>query len=457
MSVSLFEMQFPAVDRRPVVCRFDGGEMTSDAGLLALSQADRKLRLTERLSSQIADPREPGKVRHPVLTMLRERIFAIAAGYADANDLDALCRDPALLLSCAKPLRTARSDSRSDSRLASQPTMSRFENEIEPADIERLTEVMAEVTVEQLPGGTRSVILDVDATDDPCHGQQELQFFNGYYDAHCFLPLYLHVTGDERSGGDGVERLMSVLLRPGNAGAKDGLFEMLERAIRLLRKRFPTVGITLRADAAFGDGETLTFCEKHGLGYSLGLKGNPRLHREVEWMAESILSVSETLGIDEKDYTSFSYQAEPWERARRVVAKVETVRATLNIRYILTSRPCQQPERAYRFYCGRGDQENRIKEMKLDLNAGRTSCHAFDANQMRLLMHAAACVLWRAVQDALRGTCWANKQIATLRLMLVKVAARVEQSCRKVWLHLPTSCPYQELWRYLHSRLTVTA
>lgn len=444
MSDSLFDYEFPAVGGKRVVCRFDGGEMTSDAGLLFLAQADRKLGLAERLASQIVDKREPGKVRHQVADLLRERIFAIAGGYEDANDLDQLCRDPALLLSCGKPI---------GSTLASQPTLSRFENVVETKDLFCLAETLARIVIEQLPADTSSVVLDVDATDDPCHGQQELEFFNGYYDTHCYMPLYLHVTAVERSGGDGVQRLMSALLRPGNAGAKDGLFGLLERAIRLLRERFPSAAITLRADGAFGDGETLTFCEKHGLAYSLALRGNKRLERETAWMADQIVADAEALGTDQREYVSFHYQAQPWERPRRVVAKVETVGGKLNVRYVLTSRPCQQPERAYQFYCERGDQENRIKEMKIDLAAGRTSCHRFWANQFRLLLHAAACVLWRAVQDVLQGTCWANKQIGTLRLMLVKIGARVLRSCRRIWLHLPTSCPYQGLWRYLHQRL----
>jgi len=439
MSDSLFDMSFPAVGHRPVEVRFDGGQITSDAGLLMLSAADRKLGLSALLAEQIVDTREAGKVRHEVSDLVRERLFAIAAGYEDANDLDQLCRDPALLLSCGKPL---------GNELASQPTVSRFENAIGRKDLFCLAETLAWIVVRQLPSDTRTVVLDVDATDDPCHGQQELELFNGFYDRHCFVPLYLYVTGE-----DGIQRLMATLLRPGNAKATLGLFGLLRRAVRLLRERFPAVAITLRADSAFGHGKVLDFCERHGLAYSLALAGNERLQAQTEWMAEQVVADHCALGTDQREYMAFRYQAKSWKQSRRVVAKVETVNGKLNVRYLLTSRPGQKPERAYAFYCERGDRENRIKEMKIDLAAGRTSCHRFWANQFRLLLHTAACVLWRAVQDALAGTSWANKQIGTLRLMLVKVGARVVQSCRRIWLHLPSSCPHQGLWRHLYERL----
>jgi hypothetical protein len=460
MSGSLFEMQFPAVSvsgkgnsgkgnsGKAVVARFDGGEMTSDAGFLLLREADDKLRLTQRLAESIVDKRQASKVVHSALDLLRERIFAIAAGYEDTNDLKYLSRDPALQVSCDKHVGHV---------LGSQPTQCRFENEAQTTDLLCLAETLAQVVVEQLPSRTRSVVLDVDTTDDPCHGQQELQFFNAYYDEHCFHPLYLHITAEAGiggiGGGDGVQRLMAAMLRPGNAGAKKGLFGLLYRAIKLLRHRFPSVKIHLRADGAFGDGEVLDFCEEYGLSYTLGLRSNAVLRRCTEELEAEIVEDTEIWDEDQRDYEAFRYRAGPWSRARRVVAKVETVQGKLNVRYVLTSRPRQDPERVYAFYCGRGDQENRIKEMKLDLAAGRTSCHGFWANQFRLILHTAACVIWRAVQDALRATCWAALQIGTLRLMVVKIGARVVETSRKIWLRLPTSCPYQTLWRHLWGRL----
>ena len=219
------------------------------------------------------------------------------------------------------------------------------------------------------------------------------------------------------------------------------------------RTRFEDIEITLRAYGAFGDREVLGFCNRHKLGFSLGLKGNERLRSETADLAEDVLAKMEETRTDQRTYTSFMYKAGSWKHEERVVAKVETVRGTLNIRYLLTSRPYQKAERAYAFYCVRGDSENRIKEMKIDLAAGRTSCQLFLSNQFRLILHAAACVLWRAVQDALAGTTWANRQIGTLRRALVKVGARVVQTVRKIWMHLPTSCPHKGIWRYLHGML----
>src|SRR5580700_7945954 len=258
-------LSFPLLPRKQICANFDGGEMTSDAGLLFIAQADRKLRLIEQLAAQIWDPREPGKVRHSIEDLLRERIFALAAGYEDANDLDTLKSDPALLLSCGKPVGEGEA-------LASQPSLSRLENRVDSKDLFCLAHELARIVIAQLPSHTRKVVLDVDATDDPCHGQQELELFNGYYDTHCYLPLLLHITAE-----DGRQRLVSALLRPGTAGATVGLFGLLSRVIAHLRRRFPQIAITLRADGGFGNADVLAFCEQHKLSYVLGLPGNPRL------------------------------------------------------------------------------------------------------------------------------------------------------------------------------------
>jgi hypothetical protein len=440
MADSLLEMQFPSVGAKPVVCRFDGGEVTSDAGLLLIAEADRKLGLSEKLAAHILDRRQPGKVAHTTIDLLRERIYAIAAGYEDANDLDALGADPALLTACGKgPC--------GDEVLGSQPTISRFENSVDRKDLLCASMALAEIVIGQLAANTKKVVLDVDATDDPCHGQQELEFFNGFYDEHCYIPLYLYVTGQ-----DGRQRLLAAMPRPGNASSKVGLFATVRRAVDLLRARFPKVRITLRADSGFGDGEVLSFCEAERLSYVLGLSSNQRLRELSTYSEERVASRAQKLGADVRRYTAIRYAAKSWERERRVICKAETVHGKLNVRYVVTDR-ASKPESVYRFYCQRGDRENRIKEMKIDLASGRTSCHRFWANQFRLLLHTAASVLMSMLQEAASGTRLQNAQAGTLRLKLIKIGARVQASCRRIWFHLPTSCPMQDVWSHVHQRL----
>ena len=443
MNNSLPELVFPSVGNREIVARFDGGDLTSDAGVLLVAQADRKLGLTKAMAQVVVDRRQSSKVRHRFEEVLSERVYAIACGYEDANDLDRLKDDPALKVACGRRPH-------SQPALASQPTISRLENAVNSKDLLRMALAMGKRVIAQLPGDTREVVLDVDATDDPCHGQQEFEFFNGYYDNHCYLPLLLHVTGP-----DGKQRLLASLLRPGNASYKDGLFGMLGRAVVLLRDRFPQVRIILRADAGFGYADTLAFCESQKLSYVLGLRSNKRL---------SVLSTAVQIDTCLKykwegdgcvEYGEFEYKAGSWPHLRRVIVKAEITQCKLNPRYIVTNMK-ETPEQAYRYYCQRGDRENRIKELKLDLSSGRTSCHRFMANQLRLLMHTAACVLLYTLQEAAAGTQWVTAQAGTLRLRVLKVAARVVESCRKIWFHLASSYVDKRTWAHLNRRLSET-
>jgi len=442
MGDSELDLVFPSVGSKEVVGRFDGGDITSDGGFLLLGEADRKAGLTESMTEAISDKRQQSDVDHTVWDVLRERVYGIAAGYPDANDMNTMRKDPALKTVCGR-LPGSGMD------LASQPTISRIENAGSRRDLMRVGMAIARSVISGLPADTKEVIIDVDPSDDPCHGQQEFEFFNAYYGEHCYVPMFFHITGS-----DGRQRLVSAVLRPGNASPTKGLFGVLRRVVKLLRARFPEVRIILRGDSAFGIGEVIEFCEDMGLDFVLGLRGNIRLHTlstpvqmdaalKYKWEGDGCL-----------EYGEFEYKASPWKRHHRVIVKAEITRGELNPRFVVTSLAKETPQEVYGFYCGRGDQENRIKEMKLDLSSGRTSCHKFLANQFRLLLHTAACVLMGVLQRALEDTKWAQAQVGTIRLRLLKVGARVVETCRKVWVRLPSAFPEKEAWSHLHGVLS---
>lgn len=434
------DLLFPAVNGREVAVGFDGGDITSDAGLLLLGLADRRLGLTEAMSKCIRDTRQRGKVRHGIDEIVRERVLAIAMGYEDANDLDVLGSDPALKSACGRLPS-------SGANLASQPTISRVENMPSGKELMRAGVAMARKVVSQLSSETSRVIIDVDPTDDPCHGQQEFEFFNGHYDEHCYLPLHVHLTGD-----DGRQRIVGSVLRPGNSPATRGIASILKMVARLVRERLPRVQIILRADSAFGVCDVLNLCDDLGIDYVLGLSANNVLHRLSTALQMDACLKYGWEGNGAREYGELVYRARTWRCERRVVVKAEVTCGELNPRFVVTSLK-MSPQESYEFYCARGNQENRIKEIKLDLSSGRTSCHRFLANQFRLLLHTAACVLMGVLQEACSGTQWAKAQVGTLRSRLLKVGARVVQSCRKVWFHLPSSFPEEKTWRHVRAVL----
>lgn len=446
MSDSRLALDFPAVSGKVVTGRFDGGDITSDSGLLLLSEADQKIGLVSALSGVIADKRQSSKVRHALPTLLSERIFAIACGYEDTNDLDTLCNDPALKLACGRAPQ-------SDPALASQPTLSRLENCVSKKDLVRMGRALASCVVDQLPSGTKQVVIDIDAMEDPCHGQQEFEFFNAFYDSHCFLPLLLYVTDET-----GRQRLMAVLLRSGKPG-NAGVHGLIRRAVSILRERFPNLEIVLRADAGFGNDKVLRLCGDLKLSYVLGLSGNRRLHTlstSTQMQACCKYTFEKEAWKEEgvcREFNAFEYKAGSWDKKRTVVVKAEITQGKLNPRFVVTDIHKDSPEQAYYYYCARGDRENRIKEFKLDLAGGRTSCHRFLANQFRVLLHTAAAVLMGVIQEAAATTQWAAAQAATIRLRLLKVGARVVETARRIWVHLSSSYPNQSAWHTIHQAI----
>jgi hypothetical protein len=429
--------------KKEIVADFSGGSLSSDGGHILLGQADRKLGLTAKLAECIKDSRDSRKVKQSTRDMLVQRIFGIACGYEDCNDFDELRSDPMLKLSADR-------DPVSGEDLASQPTLSRLENSVTARELFLMEGVLASLFIERHEGSPpRRIVLDADATDDPTHGQQEFEFFHGYYDCHCYLPLLVYATAD-----DGEQELLAAVLRPGNVHAGHRVVSVVRRIVSRLVAAFPQTEIVFRGDAGMALPEVYDWCEDAGILYVISLPKNSRLLGLAEEYLYDAEATYEETGEKVRSFGEFSYAAETWRHERRVVVKAEVAGKGENPRFVVTNIGGPDAEDIYEFYIDRGDVENRIKELKGDLLSGKTSCHRFLANQFRLLLHAAAFVLVQAIRKALWGTELAAAQAATIRAKLLKVGARVKETTRRVWVKLPTSYPYQRAWEIILTRLT---
>lgn len=419
----------------PLLAAFDGGRLTSDGGLPWLAEADAALRLCESLSSCIPDWRR-GPVHHPLVTLLRQRILQIACGYEDQDDADTLRTDPLLKLVCGRL-----PDSGAD--LASQPTLSRLENAITRPTLERLATVLVELYVRERGrnGPPHHILLDLDGTDDPAHGQQEGVRYHGYYRQHMYHPL-LVFDGD-------TGHLITAVLRPGTAHASRLVVLVLRRLLRRLRQAWPQVVVEVRADSGFASPRLYAFLEAQRLPYTIGLVPNPVLEAlAAPLLAEAQAQSEAAGGAKVRLATEAVYQAGSWPHPRRVVYKAEALAAGPNTRFVVTTQP-YEPLAVYDAYVDRGQAENFIKDFKNALGADRLSDHRFLANQFRLLLHAAAYWLMHTLRTWLAGTEASVYQFDTLRLRLLKIAGRVCQLATRVWLHLAASHPSEPLWRHL--------
>jgi DDE family transposase len=430
-------LPFARVGPQAVVADFQGGRLTTDAGALLLRETARKLGLFEALNAVIPDPREPALVIHDQDAMLAQRITAIALGYEDLNDHQTWRSDPALQV-------VAGCEPTEGKPLASPPTLCRLENRINRRTLVRMAAVLVDQFIAAHPTPPAALILDFDATDDPVHGKQESRFFHGYYDQHCFLPLYVF-CGDE---------LLVAYLRPSNIDASKHARAILKLLVRTLRAAWPDVKITIRGDSGFCRWRLMRWCDSHGVGYVLGLAQNPALLREARPWTDAARWLCAWTGQPQRLFGTFAYAAETWDRRRRVLVKAEHTAKGANPRFVVTNVPGDAQELYEDVYCQRGEMENRIKEQQLELFADRTSCHRFLANQFRVLLSSAAYVLMQALRrTALAGTELAQAQVGTIRLKLLKVAAWVVVSVRRVLFHLASSYPYQALFRQVAERL----
>jgi hypothetical protein len=436
---------FKGLSKKSLVVRFDQEHATSDGGAILLKGCDERLGLSATLARLLHDQRQPNKVRHTFLELLRQRLYAIACGYADGNDAARLGEDPMFkLLLDRDPLL--------GSTLASQPTLSRFECAVGPKELLRLSEALADCVIERhrrrKKRGVQRITIDLDPTEDPTHGGQQLTFFNGFYDTWCYLPLAGFLTFDEEPD----QYLFCYALRPGNAVAKQGCLGILKRLLPRLRRAFPKAKIRIRLDAGFTGPELYEFFEAQRMEYVVCMSKNDTLMRHAEPLLEPIRQAVAANVEQLPAYGEVRYQANSWKRARRVIIKAAVTchpgrEPKDNPRFIVTNIR-GWPQRIYeQIYCARGDIENRIKELKEGLQIDRTSCTTFHANQLRVLMTAAAYVLMQELRIKARRTSCARAQVSTLRLRLLKIGAWVETSVRRIVLHLPTTTVYADDWR----------
>lgn len=414
---------------------FDGGRVTSDGGLPWLEAADAWLGLCPALAAQIPDWRR-GPVRHALVTLVRQRIFQIACGYEDQDDADSLRSDPLLKWVCGRLPETGPD-------LASQPTLSRMENAVDWRTCYRLAIALGELYLRERErdGLPRHLVLDLDGTDDPTHGQQEGSAYHGYYRQHMLHPLLIF---DGETG-----QLITAVLRPGNTHGSAGMVAVLKRVVRALRARWPGVTIELRMDSAGAVPAIYAWCEAEGIAYTIGLITNPRLSAlAAPLVAEAQRQRGASGAAKVRLLGETTYQAATWAQPRRVIIKAEALPKGPNTRFVVTTRP-DPPAALYDWYVARGETENWIKDLKAACFADRLSDHRFWANQFRLLLHAAAYWLLDTVRRWVRAMQGDRLQLDTLRLRLLKIGGRVYELRDRVRLRLAASHPGQPLWDHL--------
>jgi hypothetical protein len=429
---------------KPVVAQFDVTHASTDGGAVLLKALDTTLGLTARLAACVPDRRDPTKVQHDLLDLLRQRVFGLACGYADGNDAARVAHDPIhTLLLDRDPL--------SGPALASQPTLSRFENALGPKTLYRLGTTLAEVVIEshrrRLKGRATRITIELDPTEDPTHGHQELTFFNGHYESWCDLPMVATLSFKDETE----QHLVTTVLRPGNSPAKQGAIGLLKRLIARVRGACAGAPVRVRLDGGFAGPERLDFLEAEQVEYVVGLASNARLEKRARRLVGRARIRAKMSGHSERLYGETRYAARSWSHTRRVIMKAAVTqhlgRALKdNPRFVVTNLP-EAPARVYACYCQRGDLENRLKELHQGLELDRTSGHRFWANQFRVLLTAAAYVLLQALRGRAQGTGCAQAQVTTLRERLLKIAVWVERSVRRIVLHLPATAPWGTTWR----------
>src|SRR6058998_3059791 len=440
-SAELFD--FGTVEGRAVEAAFDAGLVTSDAGALLLGAMDRAMRMTARFAACFHDERRRDLIEHEVATLVGQRVFGIALGYEDLNDHDELRHDPMMAVLAGK-LEARREEC---APVAGKSTLNRLElSKLEPTRYHKISHnpvairnLLVDLFVEAHARAPKQIVLDLDATDDPLHGEQEGRFFHGYYRHYCYLPLYVFCG----------EFVLWAELRRSDIDASAGSVEALEAIVRRIRARWPEVEIWIRADSGFAREAIMAWCEENGVGYVLGLARNQRLVRAVGRELARVRKQAQSTGEKARCFRDLRYRTKKsWSRSRRVVAKAEQLGDKANPRFVVTSLAASAdpaPELYERLYCARGDMENRIKEQQLGMFADRTSTATMRGNQLRLWIASLAYTLAQALRRiGLRGTSLATAQVSTIRVRLLKLSGLVRISVRRIRIALASAFPLQE-------------
>ena len=446
-SIATERLLFPEILAKPVVLEFDQRQGSSDGGAVLLKAAEQRYGLIARMAGCLRDPRQAGKVDHSLRDLFAQRVFSIGCGYADANDSARLAADPMHKMLLDRDPITGLD-------MASQPTLSRFENGVGPRQLYSMGAALAESVIERharrLHHRARLVTIDLDPTDDPTHGAQQLSFFNSHYDNACYLPMMGFVTFNNEAE----QYLCAAVLRPGNVTAAAGAVGILRRLMALIRGSFPKARIRVRLDGGFANPELLTFLDDEpGVEYVVAMASNAVLNRKAEEAMQVARLLAGLTDRTEHVYGETRYAAGSWERERRVLIKAEVVRAEDkapkdNPHFVITNMK-QTPQWLYEeVYCQRGEIENRIKELHA-MEIDRTSCTRFWANQFRVLLTAAAYVLMQELRLSATGTNCARAQVWTLRERFLKLGARVVASARRMVIHLPQSFPFLATFRHM--------
>jgi hypothetical protein len=439
-----------------VEAAFDAGLVTSDSGALLLGATDRAIGMMGRFAACFHDERQAHLIEHEVVTLVGQRVFGIALGYEDLNDHDELRHDP-LMAVLAHKLTARREDC---APVAGKSTLNRLElSRLAPTRYHKISHnpvaikhLFVDLFVEAHARAPKQIILDLDATDDPVHGEQEGRFFHGYYDCYCYLPLYVFCGA----------HLLVAKLRRSSLDAADGAVEEVARVVARIRARWPVTDIVLRADSGFARDDLMAWCEANDVEFVFGLAQNERLIAEIKSELDQVAAKSARTGRPERRFKSFMWQTrKSWSRRRRVVAKAEWTKGEANPRFVVTSFRRDQCKARYLYekvYCARGDMENRIKECQLDLYADRTSTATMRANQLRLWFASMAYVLLCALRRiGLHGTKLANATCGTIRLKLLKIGALVRISVRRIRIAMASACPAAQTWGIAAVRLALAA